>query len=59
MDLLTRGFLMVLSDIFSIITILMCLVAKIPQIKTVFAMKSAKGNFKCNITGLLLIKNNL
>lgn len=43
MDLLTRGLLMVISDFFSIITIALCLVAKVPQIKTLFAIKSAKG----------------
>lgn len=34
---------MVISDLFSIITILMCLVAKVPQIRTLFGIKSAKG----------------
>lgn len=43
MDLLTRGLLMVISDFLSLITILMCLVAKLPQIRTIYAMKSARG----------------
>lgn len=35
-----------LSNICSMITILMCLVAKVPQIQTLFTLKSAKGMLK-------------
>lgn len=44
MDFLTRGLVMFISDVLSIITILMCLVAKVPQIRTLFAMKTAQGS---------------
>lgn len=40
-----------LSDGFSLITILMCLVAKVPQIGTIYRQKSAKG---ISLNGLYL-----
>lgn len=43
MDLLARGVLGLLCDFFSLVTILMCLVAKVPQIRTLYGLKSAKG----------------
>lgn len=42
-DYFEKGFLLVIADILSIITISSCLVCKIPQIKTISALKSAKG----------------
>lgn len=43
MNILAHGILKLLSDGFSLITILMCLVAKVPQIGTIYRLKSAKG----------------
>lgn len=43
MHFLAKGLLMVISDLFSVITIAMCLIAKVPQIRTLFGIKKAKG----------------
>lgn len=44
-DYFDKGFLLVIADVLSIITISSCLVCKIPQIKTISALKSAKGEW--------------
>lgn len=45
LDFIKRGILFVIADILSIVTVLLCLVQKLPQIRDVYAYKSAKG--KC------------
>ncbi|KAG4071047.1 hypothetical protein HA402_001484 [Bradysia odoriphaga] len=42
-DLIGRGILIIISDILSILTIGFCLIQKIPQIKTLYNNKSARG----------------
>lgn len=42
-DYFEKGFLLIVADLLSIITISSCLVCKIPQIRTISAMQSAKG----------------
>lgn len=42
-DYFEKGFLLIVADLLSVITISSCLVCKIPQIKTISAMQSAKG----------------
>lgn len=42
-DYLERGFALILADFLSIITIASCLVCKVPQIKTIVNLQSAKG----------------
>ena len=42
-DYFEKGFLLVIADLLSLLTISSCLVCKIPQIKTINALKSAKG----------------
>lgn len=42
-NLIGRGILIVISDILSILTIGFCLIQKIPQIKTLYNAKSARG----------------
>lgn len=42
-DLIGRGILIIISDILSIVTIGFCLIQKIPQIRTLYNGKSARG----------------
>lgn len=44
MEYLEKGPLLIIADIFSIVTILSCLVVKVPQIKIIKENQSAKGN---------------
>lgn len=46
MEYLEQGIIYIISDILSIITILSCLVIKVPQIKIIQERKSAKGEKK-------------
>lgn len=46
-----RGFLYVLADLLSIVTIASCLISKVPQIRTVQQLQSAKG---LSVNGLLM-----
>lgn len=43
---LQRGMILIFSDILSLITVALCLVAKVPQIKTLYRYKSARGEWK-------------
>lgn len=43
LDFIKKGILFVIADILSIITVILCLVQKLPQIRDVFTFKSAKG----------------
>lgn len=45
MSYLDRGIIYVVSDILSLITILACVVLKVPQIKIIQETKSAAGNY--------------
>lgn len=38
-----KGLLLVIADLLSLVTIASCLVCKIPQIRTIAALESAKG----------------
>lgn len=38
-----KGFLLVVADILSIITIALCLIQKLPQIRDLYEYKSARG----------------
>lgn len=40
---ITKGILYIISDILSLITVALCMVQKVPQIREVFIYKSAKG----------------
>lgn len=40
---ITKGILYVISDILSLITVALCMVQKLPQIRDLFTYKSAKG----------------
>lgn len=42
-NLIGQGILHVISDILSLVTIGFCLIQKIPQIKTLYNRKSARG----------------
>ena len=42
-DYFEKGFLLVIADLLSLLTISSCLVCKIPQIKTINALQSTKG----------------
>lgn len=42
-DYLDKGFALILADLLSIVTIASCLVCKVPQIKTIVNLQSAKG----------------
>ncbi|XP_035793002.1 solute carrier family 66 member 3-like [Anopheles albimanus] len=46
-----RGFLYVLADLLSIVTIASCLISKVPQIQTVRSLQSATG---LSVNGLLM-----
>uniref|UniRef100_A0AAG5D735 Solute carrier family 66 member 3 n=1 Tax=Anopheles atroparvus TaxID=41427 RepID=A0AAG5D735_ANOAO len=46
-----HGFLYVLADLLSIVTIASCLISKVPQIRTVQQLQSAKG---LSVNGLLM-----
>ncbi|XP_055315254.1 solute carrier family 66 member 3 [Sitodiplosis mosellana] len=50
-DYITKGILYVISDILSLLTVALCLVQKLPQIREIFTYKSAKG---ISTTSLLL-----
>lgn len=41
-----KGFMLVVADVLSIITIVLCLVQKLPQIRDLYGYKSARGNLK-------------
>lgn len=43
MDYLEKGPLLILADIFSLVTILSCLIVKVPQIKIIKENQSAAG----------------
>lgn len=43
MDYLEKGPLLIIADIFSLVTILSCLVVKVPQIKIIKENNSATG----------------
>lgn len=45
---ITKGFLYILSDILSLITVALCLVQKVPQIRELYTYKSAKGEYRPN-----------
>lgn len=45
-DYFEKGFALVLADLLSLITIASCLVCKIPQIRTICNLKSAKGELE-------------
>lgn len=45
-DYFEKGILLIIADLLSIITISSCLVCKIPQIKTISGLKSAKGELE-------------
>lgn len=55
MDYFEKGPLLVVADIFSIVTILSCLVVKVPQIKIIQENKSAAGKF-CFLFKLIFFK---
>lgn len=40
---LTKGILYVVADILSLVTVILCMVQKVPQIRDLYAYKSAKG----------------
>lgn len=40
-----KGFLLVVADMLSIITIVLCLIQKLPQIRDLYGYKSARGKF--------------
>lgn len=42
-NLIGRGVLVIISDILSLLTIGFCLIQKVPQIKTLYKGKSARG----------------
>lgn len=42
-DYITKGILYVISDILSLLTVALCLVQKLPQIREIYTFKSAKG----------------
>lgn len=58
MEILGKSLLLIIADILSFITIVLCLISKVPQIKTLVDIKSAKGNF-LTIHNILLLPNNL
>lgn len=43
-DYVKKGLLLVIADILSLITIVLCLVQKLPQIKNIYGYRSARGN---------------
>lgn len=42
-DYITKGIIYVISDLLSVITVALCLVQKLPQIRDIHTYKSAKG----------------
>lgn len=42
---ITKGILYIVSDILSMITVALCMVQKVPQIRELYTYKSAKGRF--------------
>lgn len=53
---ITKGILYVISDILSLITVVLCMVQKVPQIRDLFMYKSAKGPFKYQIEAFRVIR---
>lgn len=51
LDYVQKGLVHVIADILSVITILLCLVSKVPQIRDLYGYKSARGKrmFKVDI----------
>lgn len=45
MDYLDKGLKLIIADVLSIITISSCLIIKVPQIRTIQTLRSAKGGF--------------
>lgn len=43
MDYIKKGIVLIVADILSLVTIGLCLVAKVPQIKTLYSIRSARG----------------
>lgn len=46
-DYIKKGFLFIIADILSIITVVLCMIQKLPQIRDVHVYKSAKGKNFC------------
>lgn len=42
---ITKGILYIVSDILSLITVALCMVQKVPQIRELYTYKSAKGEY--------------
>lgn len=42
-EYIKKGFLLVVADILSLITVILCLIQKLPQIRDLYGYKSAKG----------------
>lgn len=45
-DYITKGIMYVISDILSLITVTLCMVQKLPQIREIYTYKSAKGEYQ-------------
>lgn len=46
LDYVQKGLVHVVADLLSVITILLCLVSKVPQIKDLYGYKSARGKWQ-------------